>query len=90
MDEWYEILKELLATAINVSVSTNNKVEFNFMPTIKVLCISIEFNGPHNQYNDGLTKTWSVKVKNTDMLKVVLDELKQLEVDEAQLFLGDI
>lgn len=87
MDEWYEILKELLATAINVSVSTNNRVEFNFMPAIQVLRISIEFKGPVNQFNDGLTKRWSVKVKNTNMLKVVLSELKQLEVDEMQLFL---
>ncbi|MBB6716339.1 hypothetical protein [Clostridium gasigenes] len=79
MGEGYEVLKELLAVAINVSVSTRHRVGYTFIPGLDVLVISIEFSEPHHQFHEGLKKTWEVKVKNTDMLKVVLDEIKQLE-----------
>lgn len=82
--EGYEILKEIIAVSIKVSTTTSNRVGIDYFSGTNVLVIKIEFNGPHNQFSDGLTKTWSVKVANVDMLKVVINELKVLEVPDVE------
>ncbi|MFR1378868.1 MAG: hypothetical protein ACLSTJ_07910 [Clostridium neonatale] len=87
MEENLKIIQEIMLRAIQVNQQQNMSVEFDFHSASNKLTISICTN-PNPTFNDELTRRWWVSVKNTEMLKEVLKEIKSLETP-IEDFLGD-
>jgi hypothetical protein len=79
MDKNYEMIQDILSRAIQITVTQKQDVSWQFYPLIKTLAISISFNGESEQ---GLKKTYSVKVEDTKCLEMVQQELMNLQLIE--------
>ncbi|ACO83663.1 hypothetical protein [Clostridium botulinum] len=84
MDKNYEIIKDILTRAIEITVTQKQDVSWEFYPLTKTLKISIPFN-------DGtLVKTYGVKVEDTECLKIIQKELMNIQTNNLEDdFLGD-
>ncbi|ADK16700.1 hypothetical protein [Clostridium ljungdahlii] len=76
MEENLNIIQQIMLKAIKITTTQEQKVAFEFLPGIKVLSISI-ITGQCN--HNELRRSWSVDVAKTELLKVVLKELKNLD-----------
>lgn len=77
MDENLNIIQQIMLLAIKMDQVQHNSIEFNYHSSSKKLTISVCTDG-NPTFNDGLTRSWWISVKNTELLKVVLSELKNL------------
>lgn len=95
MNENLEIIKAIMTEAIKLDVTGKQDIEFNYHSASKKITISICTDAANPTFNDGLTRSWHVSVKNTELLKAVLKELQNIEVpsedivkEEVNDFLG--
>ena len=87
MDENLKIIQEIMLLSIKFNQQQSMSIEFDFHSASNKLTVSICTN-PNPTFNDELTRKWWVSVKNTEMLKEVLKEIKSLETP-IEDFLGD-
>lgn len=86
MDKNYEIIQDILFRAIQITVNQKQDVSWEFFSLSKTLSISISFNG---ECKEGLVKTYSVKVEDVECLKIIQDELINLQYENLDdEFLG--
>ncbi|WP_102400179.1 hypothetical protein [Haloimpatiens massiliensis] len=83
MDKNIEIIKDILARAIQITVNQKQDVSWEFYPLTKTLRISTPLK------EIGLIKTYWVKVEDTGGLKAVQNELINLQCEDLNNdFLG--
>lgn len=87
MEENLKIIQEIMMLGIKLNQQRRMSIEFDFHSASNKLTISICTN-PNPTFNDELIRRWWVSVKNTEMLKAVLKEIKNLEIP-IEDFLGD-
>lgn len=80
MNENLEIIKAIMTEAIKIDVTGKQDIEVNYHSGSKKLTISVCTDAANPTFNDGLTRSWHVSVKNTELLKAVLKELQNIEV----------
>ncbi|KOF56642.1 MULTISPECIES: hypothetical protein [Clostridium] len=80
MNENLEIIKAIMTEAIKIDITGKQDIEFNYHSASKKLTISVCTDATNPTFNDGLTRSWHVSVKNTELLKAVLKELQNIEV----------
>lgn len=95
MDENLEIIKAIMTEAIKIDVTGKQDIEVNYHSASKKLTISVCTDAANPTFNDGLTRSWHVSVKNTELLNAVLKELQNIEAptqdivkEEVKDFLG--
>ncbi|AJA50085.1 hypothetical protein CPAST_c40560 [Clostridium pasteurianum DSM 525 = ATCC 6013] len=86
MGENLKIVQEIMFKGIKITTTQEQDVSFEFLPLTTNLTISIYFSGKSGR-NNGLTKSWSVDVKESDLLHEVLKDLQSIEIVEDD-FLG--
>jgi len=82
MNKNLEIIKAIMTEAIKIDVTGKQDVEVNYHSASKKLTISVCTDADNPTFNDGLTRSWHVSVKNTELLNAVLQELQNIEVPE--------
>lgn len=88
MEENLKVIQEIMLLCIKLDHEQQTPIEFNYHSASSKLTVSICTN-PNPTFNDELTRKWWVSVKNIEMLKAVLEELKRLEIPMDEDFLGD-
>ena len=88
MEDNLRIIQEIMILGIKLNQQQRMSIEFDFHSASNKLTIAVCTN-PNPTFNDELTRKWWVSVKNTEMLKAVLEELKGLEVPMDEDFLGE-
>lgn len=88
MDKNLEIIQQIFQEAIRLDCMQNQNIEVNYHSASKRLRVEIEYQG-NSTFYDGLTRSYSVSVKNTELLSKVLNEIKELEIPVDDDFLGD-
>lgn len=81
------VIKEIIATAIDVSLNTTHEVDVEYSGRVKKLTIRVHLGGPTTMFKDGLCKQYYVSVENEQLLKLVLDELLELKNENENDFL---
>lgn len=78
-----DLILDIMSQAIRINNDKTLKaaVEFEFLPSTKVLKISIFVNG---KFGHGLTKTWSVDTTDKDSLDIVKKDLDNAELPEIE------
>lgn len=88
MQENLKIIQDIIGLSIKISQTQNMPIRCEYHSASSKLSVSICTEG-NPTFNDGLTRSWWVSVKNTEMLKTVLEELKALDKsDDEDDFLG--
>ncbi|MBN1070468.1 MULTISPECIES: hypothetical protein [Clostridium] len=87
MDKNLEIIQQIFQEAIRLDCLQDQNIEVNYHSGSKRLRVEIAYQG-NPTFNDGLTRSYSVSVKNSDLLNKVLCEIKALEIIDDDL-LGD-
>jgi hypothetical protein len=85
MEENLKIVQDIMLKAIKITTTQKQDVSFEFLPLTTNLAISIYFKGKSSR--NGLTKSWSIDVKESDLLVEVLKDLQSIEIIEDD-FLG--
>lgn len=80
MNKNLEIIKAIMTEAIKIDVTGKQDIEFNYHSASKKITISVCTDAANPTFNDGLTRSWRVSVKNTELLNAVLKELQNIEV----------
>ncbi|WP_061342906.1 hypothetical protein [Clostridium botulinum] len=88
MDKNLEIIQQIFQEAIRLDCTQDQNIEVNYYSGSKRLRVEIAYQG-NPTFNDGLTRSYSVSVKNTELLGKVLSEVKELEIPVDDDFLGD-
>ncbi len=88
MDENLEIIQQIFQEAIRLDCLQDQNIEVNYHSASKRLRVQIEHQG-NSTFYDGLTRSYSVSVINSDLLNKVLCEIKALEITTDDDFLGD-
>ncbi|MBZ9633040.1 hypothetical protein [Clostridium sp. FP1] len=76
MKENLKLVQDIMLKAIKITTTQNQDVSFEFFPLLGVLAIAIHFQG---ECSRGLTKSWSVNVKEPGCLDEVLQDLIAIE-----------
>lgn len=84
MDKNYEIIQDILARAIQITVTQKQDVSWQFYPGIRTLAIRIKLGT-----KGGLTKEYSIKVEDTEALEIVQQELINIQLSEMDTNLED-
>ncbi|MGH4125629.1 MAG: hypothetical protein ACREV6_22180 [Clostridium sp.] len=71
-----KLVQDIMLRAIEITTTQNQDVSFEFFPLSGVLTIAIYFQG---KCVNGLTKSWSVNVKEHGCLDEVLKDLSAIE-----------
>lgn len=89
MEENFRIIQEIMILAIKLDQTQELTIGAEYHSASSKLTISV-CTDRNTTFNDGLTRNWWVSVKNTELLRTVLKELKSLEnpIEESD-FLGD-
>ncbi len=87
MDKNLEIIQQIFQEAIRLDCTQDQNIEVNYHSGSKRLRVEIAYQG-NPTFNDGLTRSYSVSVKNLDLLNKVLCEINALEIIDDDL-LGD-
>ncbi|WP_252247422.1 hypothetical protein [Clostridium sp. ZBS4] len=87
MDKNLEIIQQIFQEAIRLDCLQDQNIEVNYHSASKRLRVEIEYQG-NPLFNDGLSRSYSVSVKNSDLLNKVLYEIKALQIIDDDL-LGD-
>ncbi len=88
MDKNLEIIQQIFQEAIRLDCTQDQNIEVNYHSGSKRLRVEIAYQG-NPTFNDGLTRSYSVSVKNSDLLNKVLCEIKALEITTDDDFLGN-
>lgn len=88
MDKNLEIIQQIFQEAIRLDCMQNQNIEVNYHSASKRLRVEIEYQG-NSTFYDGLTRSYSISVNNSDLLNKVLQEIKSLEINDDNDFLGD-
>lgn len=78
MEENLNLIQQIMLQVIKLDQMQSGSFEFEYHSNSKKLNISICTDG-NPTFNDGLTRSWWVSLKNTELLKMVLNELKNLD-----------
>lgn len=78
-----ELILDIMSQAIRINNDKTLKaaVEFEFLPSTKILKIIIFVNG---KFGHGLTKTWSVDTTDKDSLDIVKKDLDNAELPKIE------
>ncbi|NFA43998.1 hypothetical protein EXM65_15840 [Clostridium botulinum] len=87
MNKNLEIIQQIFQEAIRLDCTQDQNIEVNYHSGSKRLRVEIAYQG-NPTFNDGLTRSYSVSIKNLDLLNKVLCEIKALEIIDDDL-LGD-
>ncbi|AKA68505.1 hypothetical protein [Clostridium scatologenes] len=79
MEDNLNIIQQIMLQVIKLDQTQSGSFEFEYHSNSKKLNISV-CTDTNPTFNDGLTRRWWISVKNTELLKVVLEELKKLEI----------
>lgn len=77
MDENLELIEEIMLLGIKLDRTQDLAIEFDYHSASGKLTVSV-CTERNTTFNDGLTRKWWVSVKNIELLKTVLNELKSL------------
>lgn len=86
LDENLKIIQQIFCKAIEVDNNCNSNITVEYYTASKKISVNIEYQGNSNFY-DGLTRSWRVSVNNTELLKVVLEDIERIQNNPEDDFL---
>lgn len=78
MDENLEIIQKIMLLGIKLDTTQSQAIEFDYHSASGKLTVSV-CTERNTTFNDGMTRKWWISVKNTELLKKVLEELESLD-----------
>lgn len=86
MEKNLKLVQDIMLKAIKITTTQEQDVSFEFYPMTSTLSISIYFNG---KCSNGLTKSWSVNVKESECLDEVLKDLNVIDETKEKAIVED-
>lgn len=86
LDENLKIIQQIFCKAIEIDNNCDSSITVEYYSASKKIRVNIEYQG-NSMFYDGLTRSWSVSVNNTELLKIVLEDIERIQNNPEDDFL---